>query len=121
MRATGAARDDRLPAALPAVPGVIGVNRRRWGVDERTIARAQARMIRTALTDAGFGVHDLWLEYYRVGGKVGELEVDAYLHHALYLAPRHRDGLVRAAKHLVPHARLPYSRDLRPDEHPPDL
>lgn len=90
-------------------------------MDERTIARAQARMIRTALTDAGFGVHDLWLDYYRSGGKIGELEVDAYLHDALYLTPRYRDGLVRAAKHLAPHAELSYSRDLRPEEHPPGL
>lgn len=61
-------------------------------MDDRTITQAQARLIRTALTDAGFGVLDLWLDYYRSGGKVEELEVEAYLHHALDLAPRHRDA-----------------------------
>ncbi|MEX5271819.1 hypothetical protein [Kocuria sabuli] len=83
-------------------------------MDDRTIARTQARMIRTAVTGAGLGVRELWREYRRLGGEVDELEVDAYLHHALHLVPRHRDSLARVANRLVPDARVPCSRDLRP-------
>jgi hypothetical protein len=83
-------------------------------MDDRTIARTQARMIRTAITGAGPGVRELWREYRRLGGEVGELEVDAYLHHALHLVPRHRDSLARVTNRLVPDARVPCSRDLRP-------
>lgn len=83
-------------------------------MDDRTIARTQARMIRTAITGAGLGVRELWREYRRLGGEVDELEVDAYLHHALHLVPRHRDSLARTTNRMVPDARVPCSRDLRP-------
>lgn len=90
-------------------------------MDDRTIARTQARLIRTALTSNGLGARDLWLRYVHLGGEIGELELDAYLHHALYLPPRHRDGLARAANQLVPDRRVPCSRDLRPEEFPPEI
>lgn len=83
-------------------------------MDDRTIARTQARMIRTAVTGAGLDVRELWREYRRLGGEVDELEVDAYLHHALHLVPRHRDSLARVTNRMVPDARVPCSRDLRP-------
>ena len=89
-------------------------------MDDRTIARTQARLIRTALTSTGLGARDLWLRYVHLGGEVGELELDAYLHHALYLPPRHRDSLARAANQLGPGHRVPCSRDLRPEEYPPE-
>lgn len=89
-------------------------------MDDRMIALTQARMVRTAIVDAGLGVHDLWREYFRLGGEIDELEIDAYLYDALYLAPRHWDKLARAANYLVPGARIPYSRDLRPEERLPD-
>jgi hypothetical protein len=90
-------------------------------MDDRAIARAQARLMRAAITNAGLGVEDLWWAYVLLGGEVGQLEVEAYLHHALYLAPRHRDTLVRAANQLAPASSAPYSRDLRPEEYPPEL
>ena len=90
-------------------------------MDDRAIARAQARLMRAATANAGLGVEDLWQAYVQLGGEVGQLEVEAYLHHALYLAPRHRDTLVRAANQLVPRARIPYSLDLHREEHPPKV
>jgi hypothetical protein len=90
-------------------------------MDDRAIARAQARLIRTAITGAGLAVHDLWQTYELLGGEVAELETDAYLHHALYLPPLHRDSLVRAANYLIPGSSIPYSRDLRPEEYPPEV
>lgn len=85
------------------------------------IAKTQARLIHTAITGAGLGVGALWRAYRLLGGTITELEVDAYLHHAVYLPPRHRDNLARAANQLVPGSRIPCSRDLRPEEHPPDV
>lgn len=85
-------------------------------MDDRTIARTQARLMRAALADAGLGVHDLWQAYTRLGGEICELEVDAFLHHALHLVPRHRDWLARATNRLVAGACVPYARDLRPEE-----
>lgn len=90
-------------------------------MDDRAIGRAQARLMRAALTQAGLSVHALWQAYVLLGGEVGRLEVEAYLHHALYLAPRHRDPLVRAANQLVPAGAIPCSRDLRPEEYPPEF
>ncbi|WP_188539349.1 hypothetical protein [Kocuria dechangensis] len=89
-------------------------------MDDRTIARTQARLMRTAMSKAGLGTHELWLRYAHLGGEIGELELDAYLHHALYLSPRHRDCLARAANQLAPGSGVPCSRDLRPEEFPPD-
>ncbi len=90
-------------------------------MDDRAIARAQARLIRAALANAGLAVHDLWQTYELLGGQVAELEIDAYLHHALYLPPRHRDSLARAVNLVTPGSSVPYSRDLRPEEYPPDV
>ena len=90
-------------------------------MDDRTIARTQARMIRTVLASAGLEVCHLWLRYALLGGELGELELDAYLHHALYLPPRHRDGLARATNQLTPAGHVPCSRDLRPEEFPPRM
>lgn len=90
-------------------------------MEDRAITRAQARLVRAATTNAGLGVEDLWWAYVLLGVEAGQLEVEAYLHHDLYLAPRHRDTLVRAANQLVPASSVPYSRDLRPEEYPPEL
>jgi hypothetical protein len=80
-------------------------------VDDRTIARAQARMMRTALTRAGWTVHDLWRAYAHGGGGIGRVEVDAFLHGALYLNARHRDCLVQIANQVLPQAEIPYTWD----------
>jgi hypothetical protein len=90
-------------------------------MEDRAIGRAQARLMRAAITHASLTVEDLWRTYVLLGGEAGHLEVEAYLHHALYLPPRHRDLLVRATNQLVPTSGVPYSRDLRPEEYPPEL
>lgn len=90
-------------------------------MDDRAIARTQARLMRTAISNTGQSVRVLWEVYVHLGGEVAELEVDAYLHHALHLPSQHRDTLVRATNQLVPRARIPYSLDLRREEHPPKV
>jgi hypothetical protein len=90
-------------------------------MDDRAIATTQARLMRTAISNTGQSVRVLWEVYVHLGGEIAELEVDAYLHHALHLTSQHRDTLVQAANQLVPRARIPYSRDLRREEHPPKV
>jgi hypothetical protein len=90
-------------------------------MDDRTIAKAQARLMRTAMSNDGWSVRELWEAYVHLGGEIPELEIDAYLHHALHLPPQHRDTLVQAANRLVPRAHIPYSCDLRPEAHPPTV
>jgi hypothetical protein len=90
-------------------------------MDDRVIAKLQARLMRTAISNAGLSVRALWQVYVHLGGEIAELEIDAYLHPALHLPPQHRDTLVRATNQLVPRARIPYSLDLRREEHPPKV
>ncbi|MGQ1799106.1 hypothetical protein ACT4S5_18520 [Kocuria oceani] len=88
-------------------------------MDDRMIGRTQAQMMRSGIAGAGLSVHELWVAYVGLGGEIGELEIDAFLHHALHLPPRHRDWLARATNRLVESTRIPYTRDLRPEESPP--
>lgn len=75
----------------------------------------QARGLRLALDAADIGVGALWLHYFRLGGEVGEVEIDAYLHHALALPRFQRDLLAQAANELIDHGPghlAPYSCDV---------
>jgi hypothetical protein len=72
-------------------------------MDDAAVGRRQARLLRRALGHHGSTAHDVWLDYSRGGGAVGELEVDAYLHESLHLPPAERDLLVRAANGLLGH------------------
>lgn len=83
-------------------------------MDDRTVGRAQARLMRTTLLLAGVSVGELWWKYFSCGGEVSELEVDAFLHHALYLPPRQRDRLAQAVNVLVVDASIPNSWDFGP-------
>lgn len=40
-------------------------------MDDRAIARAQARLMRAGIAKAGLGVEDLWQAYVELGGEVG--------------------------------------------------
>lgn len=82
-------------------------------MEEHIIARAQARMIRTRLTRAGLSATDLWRVNRRSGDDLGVLSIDAFLHHALELAPFERDRLVFATNYLLGSPELPYSWELR--------
>jgi len=78
----------------------------------------QRRRLHAALSGAGITTGTLWLQYFSIGGSVGEYEVEAYLQGMISLPELERDLLAMAANELsnngpVPHA--PYS-----DEFPLD-
>lgn len=81
----------------------------------------QRRMLRAALKAAGLKPGDLWLNYFSIGGAVGEYEVEAYLQGLLSLPPIQRDLLATAANELIddlPRPRAPYSEDFTGDPAP---
>ncbi|MGX5359107.1 hypothetical protein [Kocuria sp. KH4] len=84
-------------------------------MDDQAAGREQARLLGAALHRAGIEIHGLWLQAFRLGGNLSELEIEAYLHHCLHLDPFHRDLLAHAANHLIdqlPPPRAPYSTEL---------
>jgi hypothetical protein len=60
-------------------------------------AAHQARLLHHTITAAGISVHGLWLHYFSLGGNVGPVEVDAYLHQGLDLPLLDRRILDHAA------------------------
>lgn len=83
-------------------------------MDDEAIGADQARRLCAALTGAELELSHVWLHYFRLGGGVSEMEIDAYLHHALALPPLQRDLLAHAVfelagGHRIPH--LPFSID----------
>jgi hypothetical protein len=84
-------------------------------MDDTVLGREQARLLRQALHRAGIERHWLWLQYFRLGGDLGETEIDAYLHHCLHLPAYQRDLLAHAANNLIDQLtppRAPYTTDL---------
>lgn len=83
--------------------------------EEVRVSREQARLLRRALERAGLGLHEVWMHYFSIGGNAGEMEVEAFLHHALPLPPLERDMLAHAVNELIDHRPViyaPYSADL---------
>jgi hypothetical protein len=83
----------------------------------------QRRMLREALKAADISVGDLWLNYFSIGGEVGEYEVEAYLQGLLSLPPIQRDLLAMAANELIdaiPRTHAPYSEDFPQAEYSKD-
>lgn len=75
----------------------------------------QSRRLREALKAAGLSTGDLWLNYFSLGGSVGEYEVEAYQQGLLSLPALERDLLAMAGNELidkVPRIHAPYSDDL---------
>jgi hypothetical protein len=75
----------------------------------------QRRRLRAALKASDVRIGDLWLNYFSIGGSVGEYEVEAYLQGLLSLPATQRDLLAMAANELidkVPRIHAPYSDDL---------
>ncbi|ABK05028.1 hypothetical protein Arth_3653 [Arthrobacter sp. FB24] len=75
----------------------------------------QRRQLRAALKAAEITPGELWLNYFSLGGSVGEYEVEAYLQGLLSLPPIQRDLLAMAANELIeamPRLFAPYSDDL---------
>jgi len=83
------------------------------------MAREQARLLRRAIQRAGIRREQLWLHYFSMGGEVGEIEVDAYLHQSFSLPPFQRDLLAHAANELIariPPQQAPYVSDLAEED-----
>lgn len=79
------------------------------------IGAEQARLLGEVIDRADIEGKQLWFHYFTLGGHVGEVEVDAYLHHCLRLPGLQRDLLAHAANELIdqqPPPRAPYSSDL---------
>ena len=75
----------------------------------------QRRQLRAALQAMDITIGELWLNYFSIGGAVGEYEVEAYLQGLLSLPGVQRDLLAMAANELidaVPRLRAPYADDL---------
>lgn len=88
-------------------------------MDEEETGREQARLLRRAMAQANLPLDELWLHYFSIGGEVGPMEVEAYLHHAMGLPRLQRDVLAHALNELAdgrPTPRAPYAKDLTPDE-----
>ncbi|MDR6505065.1 hypothetical protein [Arthrobacter oryzae] len=82
----------------------------------------QRRKLRDALKAADITRGELWLNYFSIGGSVGEYEVEAYLQGLLSLPPIQRDLLAMAANELIealPRLYAPFSDD--PDLTEPGL
>jgi hypothetical protein len=76
---------------------------------------AQRRQLRDALKASDITPAELWLNYFSIGGSVGEYEVEAYLQGLLSLPETQRDLLAMAANELIdatPRLRAPYSDQL---------
>lgn len=83
-------------------------------MDDEAIGADQARRLRAALSAADLELGHVWMHYFRLGGGVSEMEIDAYLHHALTLPALQRDLLTQAVfeladGHQIPH--LPFTVD----------
>jgi hypothetical protein len=90
-------------------------------MDDDAAGREQAHLVRQALEAAGTDLSRLWMHYFSIGGDVGEMEVDAFLHHSLTLPALQRDLLAHATDELLDHqgpARVPSASDLLDHEEP---
>ena len=61
----------------------------------------QRRRLREALKAAELTPGELWLNYFSIGGSVGEYEVEAYLQGLISLSSIQRDLLAMAANELI--------------------
>lgn len=76
-------------------------------MDDEAIGADQARAVRAALSAADLELGRVWMHYFRLGGDVSELEVDAYLHQALPLPALQRDLLAQSVTELADGHRIP--------------
>lgn len=90
---------------------------------EDQIAREQAHSTRRAMKQAELGLDQVWWHYFSLGGEVGALELEAYLHQALSIPRLERDVLAHAVNELAnfaPKLRVPYAFELDSAGEPPD-
>ncbi|MEF3121247.1 hypothetical protein [Kocuria flava] len=76
-------------------------------MDDDAIGADQARRLHRGLHTAGLRAHALWLHYFRLGGTVNLLGVEAYLHHSLALPALQRDLLAQALAELTADLQVP--------------
>lgn len=84
-------------------------------MDDAVAAAVQARLTRHVVDRTGIDAARLWWQYFQLGGEVGALEIDAYLHACLDLPAVHRDLLACAANELVrgtPCPRVPFTWEM---------
>ncbi|MEX5299880.1 hypothetical protein RCG67_14000 [Kocuria sp. CPCC 205292] len=65
------------------------------------LAAQQARLLQLTIAQADISVFQLWWHYFSLGGDVGQLEIEAYLHQALHLPRLDRQLLDHAASELI--------------------
>lgn len=70
-------------------------------MDDAVLGGHQAHGLRAALEAAGVDLDELWMQYFRIGGSVGVIEVEAYLHRVLSLPALQRDLLAQACNELT--------------------
>jgi hypothetical protein len=88
-------------------------------MDDDDIGREQARLVRLAIVRAHLELEDVWLHFFSLGGDVGAMEVEAYLHHAFVLPRLQRDLLAHAVNELIDHRpsmKAPYATDISQGE-----
>lgn len=90
-------------------------------MDDNAAGREQAHLVRRAVEAAGIDLGRLWLHYFSIGGAVGELEIEAFLHDSLTLPTLQRDLLAHAANELLDGQnpqRIPQASDLLDHDEP---
>jgi hypothetical protein len=65
------------------------------------LAAHQSCGLHRSIAAAGISQYQLWWYYYGLGGDVGEMEVNAYLHQALHLPRLQRSLLDHASHELI--------------------
>ncbi|WP_370964374.1 SpoIIE family protein phosphatase [Amycolatopsis sp. cg9] len=74
----------------------------------------QRRLAGACFARSGLTLEQLWLRYFALGGLASALDLDAYLHELLQLAPTQRDMVAHAVNErldeLTDPPRAPYSR-----------
>lgn len=84
-------------------------------MDMDPIGHRQASLLGRTMRQARLQLDEVWMHYFSFGGDVGEMEVEAYLNHALALPKLQRDLLAHAVNELIddqPIERAPYTEDL---------
>lgn len=70
-------------------------------VVDAALGSEQADRLQATMTAASINRQELWMRHFGLGGNVQELEIDAYIHHALLLPPFQRDELAHAVNDIV--------------------
>lgn len=84
-------------------------------MQDDALGREHARLLRRVIDSATLELVEVWVRYFSLGGNAEQLELDAFLHHALVLSSVERDVLAHAVNELIddrPVLYAPYNCDL---------